>query len=221
MSFTACDGLFHGLLHCALIAFNGLTAITSLRKGERVEEESCAILAELRRIRALLEPHEPLGFGKRSSHTYIFVKYGPDHLWYSRDREQAANVPIPERDLTGYVRHVWKRARSDETTGEPIEKLNIHVSADREYIIQSGFATNFSKGIVAGLLALPAGALGQPLTLIVEDNAQSSGVRPTVFGRVELQGKRMYPEVKGVDMARLLPELYGKFPELEPPAAPE
>lgn len=69
-----------------------------------------AMLAELRRIRESLEGAHNLGFGKRAQPTYVFVRHhevnGETYLWYSRDKTEGLNVPIRERDLTGYLKSV-------------------------------------------------------------------------------------------------------------------
>lgn len=150
------------------------------------------MLLELRRIRELLEQGRPLGFGKRQEPTFIFIRHSPESLWYSRDRREALNVPIPERDLTGYVRNVWRYDRTDQNTGEGVPKLMLEIHADKLYIIQTGLETNFSKSFLAGLLELNPEDLAEPITLVVEDNEGGRG-RPTVFARLELGGVRLKP----------------------------
>ncbi len=63
-------------------------------------------------------------------------------------------MPIPERDLTGYLVNVWRFDRLDEATGETVPKLNIQVKADQDYVIQSGFSTNFAHTFLVGVLGL-------------------------------------------------------------------
>ena len=150
------------------------------------------MIRELQAIRKALEGSQPLGFGKKAQPVYVFVKHSPESLWYSRDKAVGENVPILERDLTGYLVNVWRFERRDDTTGEVVPKLMVQVHADREYVIQSGFETNFSKSLLAGLLELEVTELKSPLTLVVEDNTGGRG-RPTVFCRVEVQGQRLKP----------------------------
>ena len=154
------------------------------------------MLTELRRIREALEGSQPLGFGKKLSPTYVFVRHhevgGETYLWYSRNKTEGQNVPIRERDLTGYLLSVWRFDRGDDATGEAVPKLNIQIRADKDYVVQTGFSTNFARTLLAGLLELRPAALKEPLTLVVEDNA-GSRARPTVFCRVESQGVRMTP----------------------------
>lgn len=157
-----------------------------------------AMLSELKRIREALEASQSLGFGKRKTPSYIFVKQFHENnqtfVWYQRDKNDKRNQPIPERDLTGYIRNVWRYDRTDEATGEKVPRLNIAVHADKEYVVQTGFHTNFSKTFLSALLELDKTALEEPVTLVVETN-EGSRHRPTLFCRLEWRGKRMTPEL--------------------------
>ena len=169
------------------------------------------MLQELRRIREALAGAQPLGFGKKAQPVYVFVKHSPESLWYTRDKHEGQNVPISERDLTGFVRGVWRFDREDQGTGESVPKLMLLVHADRGYVIQSGLETNFSKSFLAGLLELPEGALEEPLTLVVEDNTGGRG-RPTVFARLAWRGQRMTPSFnRSVVVEELLAQVQAKF----------
>lgn len=170
-----------------------------------------AMLAELRRIREALEGQQPLGFGKKAQPVYVFVKHSPECLWYTRDKHEGQNVAIPERDLTGYLRGVWRFDREDQSTQQSVPKLMLLVHADRDYVIQSGLETQFSKSFLAGLLELPVEALQEPLTLILEDNAGSKA-RPTVFARLEWRGTRMTPVFdRSMVVNELLAQAQAKF----------
>jgi len=193
--------------------------------GERV-------LSELRRIREALEGNQPLGFGKRQEPVYVFVKYerrgNEVSVWYRRDKLEGVNYPIPERDLTGYLVNLWRFDREDETTREKVPRLNVQIRADKDYVIQTGFYTNFSKSLLAGLLELEPTALQEPLTLVVESNegskqsAQRSGYRPTLFCRVEWRGARMTPELgKGREPKELYGEVVARFGFSDPYTAKE
>ncbi len=169
------------------------------------------MIRELQAIRKALEGSQPLGFGKKVQPVYIFVKHSSESLWYSRDKAVGENVPIAERDLTGYLINVWRFDRQDEATGETVPKINLQVKADQEYVIQSGFSTNFARTFLAGLLGLELEALKEPLTLVVEDNA-GSRARPTVFCRVESRGIRMTPTLSRETKAEALyDEVVHKF----------
>ena len=161
------------------------------------------MIRELQAIRKVLEGSQPLGFGKKAQPVYVFVKHTPESLWYSRDKAVGENVPIIERDLTGYLVNVWRFERRDDTTGEVVPKLNLQVKADQEYVIQSGFSTNFARTFLAGVLELEPEALKEPLTLVLEDNV-GSRARPTVFCRVESKGQRMTPTLNRETKAEAL-----------------
>lgn len=169
------------------------------------------MIRELQAIRKALEGSQPLGFGKKAQPAYVFVKHSSESLWYSRDKAVGENVPIVERDLTGYLVNVWRFDRPDEATGETVPKLNLQVKADQDYVIQSGFSTNFARTFLAGVLELESEALKEPLTLVVEDNAGSKA-RPTVFCRVESRGVRMTPTLNRETKAEALyDEVITKF----------
>jgi hypothetical protein len=72
------------------------------------------------------------------------------YLWYSREKSEGLNAPIRERDLNGCLKNVWRFDRGDESTGEVVPKLNIQIGADKDYIVQTGFATNFARTFLAG-----------------------------------------------------------------------
>ncbi len=179
-----------------------------------------AMLAELKRIREQLEGVHNLGFGKRAQLTYVFVRHhevnGETYLWYSREKSEGLNVPIRERDLTGYLKSIWRFDRGDESTGEVVPKLNIQIRADKDYIVQTGFATNFARTFLAGLLELELEALAEPITLVVEDNAGSKA-RATVFCRIESKGVRMTPSVnREISADGLYNEARAKFSFTDP-----
>jgi hypothetical protein len=180
------------------------------------------ILGELKRIRECLEGSQPLGFGKKKVPVYIFVKLvqeGPlTYLWYSRNKSEGQNVPITERDLTGYLVNVWLYERSDAVTGERVPKLNVYLHADRDYLIQTGIQTNFSRSFLAGLLELEPGALKEPVTLVVEDNLDThQRGRPTVFCRVESRGVRMTPVFdRSTSHESLYQQVVAKFGFIDP-----
>ncbi len=179
------------------------------------------MLAELRRIREALEGVQPLGFGKRQEPSYVFVKWDGATVWYQRDRHEGVNRPIEERDLTGYLVNIWRFDRVDATTQEKVPRLNVQVRADKDYIVQTGFYTNLSKTLLAGLLELEPSALEEPVTLVVETN-EGSKHRPTLFCRVEWRGTRMTPMIgKGRESKELYDEVVARFGFTNPHAGEE
>jgi hypothetical protein len=179
------------------------------------------MLAELRRIREALEGNQPLGFGKRQEPSYVFVKWDGKTVWYARDKHEGVNRPIEERDLTGFLVNVWRFDRVDATTQEKVPRLNIQVRADKDYIVQTGFATNFAKTFLAGLLELEPAALEELVTLVVETN-EGSRARPTVFCRVESRGVRMTPKLsRDTQMEQLYGHVRERFGFEDPYATRE
>ena len=174
------------------------------------------MLLELRRIRELLEANQPLGFGKKQARTYIFIRHSPESLWYTRDKLEQVNIAISERDLTGYLRNVWRYDRPDKSTEEVVPKLMVEIDADRPYVIQTGIDTNFTKSLLAALLELEPKDLKVPVTLVVEDNAGGRG-RPTVFARLEVRGQRVKPTFnKRIVAHELLAEVQKRFGFVSP-----
>lgn len=179
------------------------------------------MLAELRRIHEALEGSQPFGFGKRQEPVYIFVKWDGVTVWYRRDKHEGVNRPIEERDLTGFLVNVWRFDRVDTTTQEKVPRLNVQVRADKDYIVQTGFYTNFSKTLLAGLLELEPLALKEPVTLAVETN-EGSKHRPTLFCRVEWRGERMTPSLgRGSEPKELYAEVVSRFGFTDPYAEEE
>jgi hypothetical protein len=171
-----------------------------------------AILEELRKIRRALEAGKELGFGKRKTPVYVFIKQhqinGQEYVWYQRDKTDKRNVPILERNLSGFIRNVWRYDRVDERTAERVPRLNIAVHADQDYVLQTGFYTNFSKSFMAGLLEPQA--LNEPLTLVVETN-EGSRYRPTLFCRLEWRGTRLMPDLKDREHKALYQQVVQRF----------
>ncbi len=91
------------------------------------------MIRELQAICKVPEASQTLGFSKKAQPVYVFVKHSPESLWYNRDKAVGENVPILERDLTGYLVNLWRYERQDDATGEVVPKLMVQVHADREY----------------------------------------------------------------------------------------
>ena len=174
------------------------------------------MLVELRRIRELLEGNQQaLGFGKKREVQHLFVRHqvmdGQEIAWYLRDRFEAKNVPVVERDLTGYLVNVQRYDRTDERTGQVVPRLHIHIHADKDYVIHTGMHTNFAKSFLAAAAMLEPGDLKEPLTLVAETNVGSRH-RPTVFCRIELHGRRLQPDLSAtVDTKSVLEQVRNRF----------
>lgn len=68
--------------------------------------------------------------------------------------------------MTGIVEKL--EIEEKEYKGKPEFKVNLHIKADRNYVIQSGLETLFAKGLIYTLSKLPIAAFTQPITIAVE-----------------------------------------------------
>lgn len=120
-----------------------------------------AILEELR------NSSQQLGFGHPPRPRYIYAnRQYPDCLWYFWDSAKKEHEPIAFHALTGVVERL--EVEEKEFRGKPDYKVNLHIRADRNYVIQSGLETLFAKGLVYALSKLPVAAFTQAITIAVE-----------------------------------------------------
>lgn len=120
-----------------------------------------AILEELRASK------QQLGFGHPPKVRYIYAnRQHPGCLWYFWDGAKKEHEPILFQSLTGMVEKLDTEEK--EFKGKRELKINLHIRADRNYVIQSGAETMFAKGLVYTLSRLPVAAFNQPVTIAVE-----------------------------------------------------
>lgn len=136
-----------------------------------------------------------LGFGASPDTVhYIFVGGDDDNpgtAWYFWDHATGKQIAIEHNSITGYIKNVY--VTKHEWQGRPNYKLNIRLSADKEYCIRSGISTLFSRGILLALNSLPAGSLVEPLTV-----SAKPGQNNVVFGNLfRLDGSRVFVEWDG------------------------
>ncbi|MCC5634994.1 hypothetical protein LC593_03830 [Nostoc sp. CHAB 5844] len=115
-----------------------------------------------------------LGFGSIPKPQYIFVSKESDHCWYMLS-DDARQIPIYERALTGIITEIELKKEVETSQGKS-EKTDLHILADKPYIIRSGSESYFSKGLLLSLNALSYEQLLQPLTIAV-----SPGDKAIVF----------------------------------------
>jgi hypothetical protein len=125
---------------------------------------------------------QKLGFGPSPGRTYIYVNRTQGCNWYSLTTEGKPE-PIVHLALTGYV--VGLEIRSVQRRGQPVDKLHLHVQANRYYILEAGVQSTFSKGAIAALATLKPEDLLQPITL--EPVAGDSD--EVLFARLFLKGE--------------------------------
>lgn len=120
-----------------------------------------AILEELRSSK------QQLGFGHPPKARYIYAnRQYPECLWYFWDGAKKAHEPIVFHALTGIVEKL--EIEEKEFRGKPDHKVNLHIRAERNYVIQSGLETLFAKGLLYTLSRLPVATFTQPITISVE-----------------------------------------------------
>jgi len=115
-----------------------------------------------------------LGFGSIPKPQYIFVSKESDHCWYMLS-DDAKQIPIYDRALTGIITEIDVKKEVETSQGKS-EKTDLHILADKPYIIRSGSESYFSKGLLLSLNGLSYEQLLQPLTIAV-----SPGDKAIVF----------------------------------------
>lgn len=120
-----------------------------------------AILDELRSTK------QPLGFCHPPRPRYIYAnRQYPNCLWYFWNGAKAEPEPIETHALTGIIDKL--EIEEKEFRGKPDYKVNLHIRADRNYVIQAGFDTLFARGLMFMLSKLPVAAFNSPITIAVE-----------------------------------------------------
>lgn len=127
--------------------------------------DSNAYLKEI--LQELQSSKQQLGFGHSPRPRYVYAnRQYSDCLWYFWDGANKTHEPILFQALTGIVEKL--EVEEKEYRGKPDHKVNIHIRAERNYVIQSGYETLFTKGLVYALSKLPIAAFSQPITIAVE-----------------------------------------------------
>ncbi len=119
------------------------------------------ILEELRSSK------QQLGFGHPPKPRYIYTnRQYPECLWYFWDGENKRHEPIQFNALTGIIEKLDTEEK--EYKGKRNLKINLHIRAERNYVIESGSETMFSKGLLYTLSKLPVEKFNQAITIAVE-----------------------------------------------------
>ena len=85
------------------------------------------------------------------------------YFWNGANNE---HEPIEFHALTGIFERL--EIEQKEFRGKPDYKINLHIRADRNYVIQAGYETLFAKGMLHTLSKLPITAFTKPITIAVE-----------------------------------------------------
>ncbi|MEM7553403.1 MAG: hypothetical protein AAF378_04760 [Cyanobacteria bacterium P01_A01_bin.84] len=141
-----------------------------------------------------------LGFGQIPKPQYIFVGRENDYCWYTLVDDQ--KIPIYEKALTGIIKNIELNRKVDTSFGEA-EKTDLHILADKPYVVRSGSDSYFSKGLLLSLDALSVEQLRQPLTVVVEPGDKKvvfcQIYNPITYRSVEVS----WNEYKVIDWVRL------------------
>ena len=154
------------------------------------------MLAELlEKVNRLLEvgaaPELGFSFGE-SEAVRLFVNQ-PNHprveegaFFYTRDEIARENVAVRENRLTCVVENVYKRMKEDKVRAKPV--LELHLRADKLYILQTGFNNHFASTLLAALVRLPSGALREPITIEAE-HYHGTRSYPIAYAQVIYRGE--------------------------------
>ncbi|MBD2362127.1 hypothetical protein H6G36_13190 [Anabaena minutissima FACHB-250] len=115
-----------------------------------------------------------LGFGSIPKAQYVFVSKENDHCWYMLS-DDTKPIPIYDRALTGLITDIEVNKKVETSHGES-EKTDLHILADKPYVVRSGSESYFSKSLLLSLDALTYEQLCHPLTIAV-----SPGDKTIVF----------------------------------------
>ncbi len=95
----------------------------------------------------------------------------PECLWYFWDGENKRHEPILFNALTGIIEKL--ETEEKEHKGKRNLKINLHIRAERNYVIESGSETMFSKGLLYTLSRLPVEKFSQAITIAVEPGEEA------------------------------------------------
>ena len=150
------------------------------------------LLAELRKTNVMLEdlakalnsankPAIVLGFQNPQKTRYIYAnRQYPDCLWYFWNGAKGTYEPIEAHALTGFI--VKIEIEDKEFRGKPDPKLNLHIRADKPYVLQAGLETLFARGLIYTLSKLPLDDLRAAITIAVEPG--DSKTEQVLFSKV-------------------------------------
>lgn len=125
---------------------------------------------------------QPLGFSEAPRPRYIYCNRSQNCLWYWLNDGREV-VPILQTALTCVVEKL--EFKQVERRGKDTWKIHLHVRADRRYILEAGYDSNFSKSLLSALSVMTAAQLQQPVTIEV----QAADSDEVLFCRVYVNGE--------------------------------
>ena len=110
--------------------------------------------------------------------TYVYIDTNGYYLW---DHKQKKRVPITEKGLRGHITGL--DLKDKPYRGKSVIKLLIGVTTeDKEYVIQTGINSWFSKTILIRLNDLSSEFLNKPITIGIQKSKSKSDV---IFGKIQ------------------------------------
>lgn len=112
--------------------------------------------------------------------TYLFIGEAEGDegatAWYELDFETSRKIPVKEDSLTGYI---YNMVIVPKTFKNQVNyKLDVHINADRRYVIRTGAGTTFSRGLLLSLKKLVADkgpeVFQSPITISVSQGDEKS-----------------------------------------------
>lgn len=141
--------------------------------------------ALLQQLVDLLQQKQPLGFSEAPRPRYIYCNRSQNCLWYWLNDARDV-VPISQTALTCMVEKL--EFKQVERRGKETWKIHLHVKADRRYILEAGYDSNFSKSLLSALSVLTPQQLQHPLTIEV----QAADSDEVLFCRVYTDGELLF-----------------------------
>lgn len=141
--------------------------------------------ALLQQLIGILQPKQPLGFSEAPRPRYVYCNRSQGCLWYWLNDGREV-MPIQQTALTCLVEKL--EFKQVERRGKDTWKIHLHVRADRRYVLESGYDSNFSKSLLSALSVLTPQQLQQPITIEVQA-AESDEV---LFCRVYIDSELIF-----------------------------
>lgn len=132
--------------------------------------------------------YPPLGLGELPMPVRLYVGQESDGTkqcgWYTVDHSTDAKRAISDPALHGFLRKIELVEKKSQRRGDAM-KLDLHVQADKPYIVRSGLDTIFTRGAILALDAIDT--FERPITIAVIPGTEGEG--KAVFARVYQDGQ--------------------------------
>lgn len=139
----------------------------------------------LQQLIDLLQQKQPLGFSEAPRPRYIYCNRSQNCLWYWLNDAREV-MHIPQTALTCLIEKL--EFKQVERRGKDTWKIHLHVRADRRYVLEAGYDSNFSKSLLSALSVMTPQQLQQPITIEV----QAADSEEVLFCRVYASGELVF-----------------------------